>query len=316
MLKKIGIALALAALLAAPAAASSVAALSLVPEDAAVVGSVRLADLRSNPFQLRVFEETDRIASDGDGARFLKEAGLDIRNDVDSVVACTSANGSRGRALVFFEGRFDPTRISAALAQRGSVKRSTAAGEYYRIEHSENDAEAGAVAFLGSKLIAAGNESEVAAALARKASGAAGFSAGSTGLGREFHRVDPESTAWVLIDVARSRAFHESDGANGVMKALASVSLAALQATVDGDALTIKAVGLSDDEETRELLEDSLRGVTAAWRMAAQEKSPDLVSAIRKFRITRDEEGVTISGALPGDLIRSMTAEARSRGAR
>jgi hypothetical protein len=317
MLKRIGLALALLALASVPAAAAaSPGALALVPDDATTVGYVRVADLRSNPFQLRIFEETDKMTSDGDAARFLAEAGLDLRNDVDSVVACTSAAaGARGRTLVFFEGRYDPERIGAALVKRGAVPASSAGGDYYRLKEGNADREPGALAFLGTDLVAAGNESAVAAALARRASGAAGFSSG-TGLGREFHRIDPASTAWVLLDVQKSHAYRESGGgsgnASGVLAALKSVSFAAMQATVESDALTVKAIGLSDDEETRELLEDSLRGLTAAWRMAAQEKNPELVSAIRKFKVTRDGEGVTIAGTLPGDLIRSMTAEART----
>ena len=323
MLKRIGLALALLALVSVPAAAAaSPGALALVPDDATTVGYVRVADLRSNPFQLRVFEETDKITADGDAAKFLVEAGLDLRNDVDSVVACTAAvPDARGRTLVFFEGRYDPARIGAALVKRGAVSVSAAGGggDYYRLKEGNSDREPGALAFLGANLVAAGNESAVAAALARHASGAAGFSSGS-GLGREFHRIDPASTAWVLVDVQKSHAYREggsgSGNASGVMAALKSVSFAAMQATVEGDALTVKAVGLSDDEETRELLEDSLRGLTAAWRMAAQEKSPELVAAIRKFKVTRDGEGVTISGTLPGDLIRSMTAEARTHRAK
>jgi hypothetical protein len=39
--------------------------------------------------------------------------------------------------------------------------------------------------------------------------------------------------------------------------------------------------------------------------MAVQSKSPDLVTALRKFRISRDSEGVTISGRLPAELLKS-----------
>jgi hypothetical protein len=321
MLKRTGLALALLALVSVPAAAAaSPGALALVPDDATTVGYVRVADLRTNPFQLRVFEETDKITANGDAGKFLAEAGLDLRNDVDSVVACTAAvPDARGRTLVFFEGRYDPARMGAALIKRGAVKVSAAGGDYYRLKEGNADREPGAMAFLGANLVAAGNESAVAAALGRRASGATGFSAGS-GLGREFHRIDPASTVWVLVDVQKSHAYREHGGGSGnassVMAALKSVSIAALQATVEGDALTVKAIGLSDDEETRELLEDSLRGVTAAWRMAAQEKNPDLVAAIRKFKVTRDGEGVTIAGTLPGDLIRSMTAQARAGSAK
>lgn len=321
MLKRIGLTLALLALASVPvAAAASPGALALVPDDATTVGYVRVADLRTNPFQLRVFEETDKITANGDAAKFLAEAGLDLRNDVDSVVACTTAaSDARGRTLVFFEGRYDPARMGAALVNRGAAKVSAAGADYYRLKEGNSDHEPGALAFLGANLVAAGSESAVAAALARHASGAAGFSSGN-GLGREFHRIDPASTAWVLVDVQKSHAYRQGAGgsgnASGVMAALKSVSFAAMQATVEGDALTVKAVGLSDNEETRELLEDSLRGLTAAWRMAAQEKSPDLVAAIRKFKVTRDGEGVTIAGTLPGELIRSMTAQARAGSAK
>jgi hypothetical protein len=316
MTKKIGLALAVGALLAAPAIAASGGALSLVPADATAVGFVRAADLRSNPFQLRVFEETDKLTADGDGARFLAEAGLDLRNDVDAVVACTTGSrDARGRTLVAFEGRFDPTRVAAALTQRGAVGVSTPAGDYFRLKESSGERGPGAVAVLGPNLILAGNEAAVAAALVQRASGAGGFVAGG-GLGREYHRVDPAATAWVLVDVQGSRIHSERGGPSGVMGALKSVSIAAFQATVEGDALAVKATGLSSDEETRELIEDALRGVTAAWRMAAQEKNPELVSVIRNFKVTRDDEGVTIAGTLPGDLIRSFTAAKRDRATR
>ncbi|MGH9368183.1 MAG: hypothetical protein ACRD3M_10975 [Thermoanaerobaculia bacterium] len=310
---------ALAALLAAaPAAAASRDALSLVPADATSVGFVRIADLRSNPFQLRVFEETDRLGADGDAARFLEDAGLSLRDDVDAVVACTtSSDGRRGRSLVFFQGRFDTRKLAAALRKRGAVRESAGGREYFRLKEDASDEHGpGAVALVDARLVVAGSQAAVLGALSDLARGGTRFSSGE-GLGRELRRVDPAATAWVLVDVEKWRragaAPREDGPAAGVVSALKSVSLFTMQATVEGDALAVKATGLSADEETRELLEDALRGLTAAWRMAAQEKSPELVSAIRKFRVSRDDEGVTISGTLPGELIRSLSAEAKRR---
>jgi hypothetical protein len=300
-------------LAAAPAAAASRDPMSLVPADATSVGFVRIADLRANPFQLRVFEEADRLSADGDAHRFLEEAGLSLRDDVDSVVACTSAaRGERGSTLVLFEGRFDTKKLSAAIARRGASAQSAGGREYYRLQ---GEGKSGAVALVDARLIIAGDEPAVLGALTALASGGAGFS--SSGLGRELHRVDPAATAWVLVDVPKWRrpeaSTHGDGAAAGVVTALRSVSLFTLEATVEGDALAVEATGLSSDEETRELLEDALRGVTAAWRMAAQEKSPELVATLRKFKVSRDGEGVTISGTLPGDLIRSLSAQARAR---
>ena len=56
-----------------------------------------------------------------------------------------------------------------------------------------------------------------------------------------------------------------------------SVSIVALEATVKSDGVEFAATGLSSDAESRDLLEDALRGVLAMWRLAVQEKSPELV---------------------------------------
>jgi hypothetical protein len=315
--------LAAAALLTAPPAVGATrGALSLVPADATTVGFVRVADMRSNPFQLKVLDETDRFTADGDAGRFIREAGIDPRQDLDAVVATmTALEGGKGRVLVLFEGRFDRGKLSSALAHRGAVAASTPGGDYYRLKESENHSdsghehEPGAVAFIDSHLVIAGNEPAVVAALADRKAGGTGFASGR-GLGRELHRIDPAATAWILADVEKCRKLgaerHADQGpAAGVMSALKNVSLVAVQASVDNDALALQATGLCADAETRSLIEDALRGLTAAWRMAAQEKSPELVSAIRKFEIRSNDEGVTISGKLPGELIRSLTAEAR-----
>jgi hypothetical protein len=304
-------------LVATAVAAGSRDAMSLVPPDATSVGFVRVADLRSNPFQVRVFEETDKLSAEGEAGRFLQEAGLNLREDVDSVIVCTVSGGAgaQSRVLLLADGRFDPKRLSAAAAKRGAEPRVSTGGNYYRLKDSgSGEKHPGAVAFVDEHLTLAGSEPAVVSALWARASGGSGFASGQ-GLGRELRRVDPAATAWALVDVQKWRAARApvsgDSPAAGVASALKQVTLATFQITVQGDALVVKGTGLSPDEETRGLLEDALRGLTAAWRMAAQEKSPELVAVIRRIQVTRDGEGVTISGVLPGDLIRTLTAEAR-----
>jgi hypothetical protein len=77
------------------------------------------------------------------------------------------------------------------------------------------------------------------------------------------------------------------------------LSLVTFQADVTESAVTISASGVASDEETRQNLEDVLRGMLAAWRMSAQSKNPELVSAIRKIKVSRTGDGVTIAGELP-----------------
>lgn len=294
--------------------------LALIPEDAISVGLVRLAELRSGPLAGPLFEETDRISSNGSAARFMEDAGLRPREDVDVVVASLSGDPQSGnpRPLLFFAGRFDPVKLSAAALGRGAIRASSEGAEYFRLPEGSRGGghgEPGAVAFLDERLVIAGSEAAVARALVGRADGGTGFVSGR-GLGRELGRVNTGSTAWALVDVEKLRRWKPEQArgaAAGVVAALQSVSLFSMEARVSPDALELSATGVSSDEATRELLEDSLRGLTAAWRMAVQEKSPELVSAIRRFRITRDDTGVTISGSLSGDLIRTLTDPAQRR---
>ena len=90
-----------------------------------------------------------------------------------------------------------------------------------------------------------------------------------------------------------------------------SVTFFSFQASVHADDLSVTASGVSPDAETRQLLEDSLRGVIAMWRLAASEKSPEIVAVLRKFKIESDGDTVTVRGTLPGSVVRSL-AEKRS----
>jgi hypothetical protein len=326
---------ALAAALAVPAAAATDDALSLVPADAASVGVIHVSDLRSSPLAARVFSDTDKLTVDGDAAHFLSEARLNPKEDVDTVVAAGSpkgAGGSAGWGLVLFEGRFDAAALGTAIAGRGAVKKTTPAGDYYLLPdkgtaHSSNH-EQGAIAFASNRLVIAGNESSVVAALARRSAGGTPFRSGA-GLGQHLGRIDSGASAWALVDVTRlpvgdkAKSFHASGTLNGkefdvkaqsgpqdaamsLVSSMKNVSLLALQATAKGDALKLNATGLVNDDETAGLMEDALRGVLAAWRLAAQEKSPDTVAVLRKFTVTRDKSSVSIAGTLPGAAVRAM----------
>ena len=85
-----------------------------------------------------------------------------------------------------------------------------------------------------------------------------------------------------------------------------SVSLIAVQTTVRDDSLDFQATGVASSPEDRDNLEDALRGVLAMWRMAVQDKSPELVPVIRKFKVESDGDGVSIRGNLPATFLRSL----------
>jgi hypothetical protein len=324
-------ALAFASALALPAAAATDSALALVPADAASVGVIHVADLRTSPLAARVFSDTDRLTVDGDAAHFLAEARLNPKEDVDTVVAAGSprgAGGSAGWGLVLFEGRFDAGALGAAIASRGAERKSTPAGDYFLLPDKGQNAarhEPGAIAFASNRLVIAGNEASVVAALAQRSAGGTAFRSGA-GLGRHLGRIDSGASAWALVDVTRlpakdaaARHAHVQAEGNGMdaaatlVSSMKNVSLLALQATAKGDALKLNATGVASDDETAGLMEDALRGVLAAWRLAAQEKSPDTVAVLRKFAVTRDRSTVSVSGTLPGATVRALAEKKHAK---
>jgi hypothetical protein len=316
---RLSLALAAAAALALPALASP-DALGLVPPNAATVGMVKLRDMRSSPLSSMLFQQTDKMSTDGEAEKFLTDAGLAPSKDVDVLVVSTTPRtnlGSEADILVAAEGRFNAQRLTSALLARGAVKK----GAYLLLPDSDHDGNAtssdnGAVAFPSSSLVLAGNERAVAAALTAYANGGTGFrSAGALAL--DLSRIDKNATAWALVDVARAARLTKNNatptghGAQGaaLATALKSLSTMAVWATDTGDALELGAIGLSSNGETLQLIEDTVRGALSALRLAAQDKAPEMVTVLRRFDITRKDDSVRIEGSIPASTLRDVMAK-------
>ncbi|HYI13397.1 MAG TPA: hypothetical protein VEK57_30405 [Thermoanaerobaculia bacterium] len=290
-------------------------ALSLVPANAVTVGMVKLADIRTSPLSGVLFEHTDKMSTDGEAQKFLSDAGLSPTKDVDVLVVATTprtALGSEADVLVVAEGRFHAERLTNALVARGAIKKNG-----YVLLDKEGDSENAAVAFPTASLAIAGTERSVIAALAARASGGTGFRTRGL-LGAELPRIDANATAWALVDVTRAArlgngAGHVGNGkgqaGEALRAAMKSVSTMAIWAKDKGDSLELGAFGLSNDPETLELLEDTLRGGLSALRLAVKEKSPEMVSVLRRFDVSRKSDSILIEGSIPAAQIRHMLAQ-------
>ena len=310
-------ALTLVAVCALPALAAS-DGLSLVPANAVTVGMVKIAELRTSPLSSFVFQHTDRMSTDGEAQKFLSEAGLSLTKDVDVLVVATSARtnlGSEADVLVVAEGRFDVARLTKALLARGAVQKAG-----YLIPPHEGDAgRTGAVAFPSTSLAIAGSEQAVVAALEAHANGGTGF-ATRGGLAMDLSRIDRSASAWALIDVTRAARLTkagnvnpgESNAGDALKLALKSVSTMAVWAKDKGDALELGAFGVSPDEETLTLIEDTVRGGLSALRLAVKDKSPEMVPVLRRFDVSRSNDAVRIEGSIPASAIRDAIAKKRA----
>ena len=302
----------LALTLTAASAFAKTDALSLIPNDAVSVGVVRLAEIRTSPLSSMLFEQTDKVSANGDADRFLTDAGLAPTKDIDLIVVSTfprTALGSEAEVLVAADGRFNVDRLTKALLSRGAVQKTG----YLLLPTSDNSSKVGAVAFPDSRLALIGTEKAVIDALANRTAGGTNFLQAG-GLGRDSSRIDPHATAWAIVDVARAQRLtngpHVSSNHNAsttvLSTALKNMSTGALWATDTGDAVKLGAFGMSQDAETLQLVEDAIRGALAAARLAVQDKSPELVSVLRRFSVTHSDTAVTLSGTVPADSLRNL----------
>lgn len=295
-------------------------ALSLVPANAATVGMVKLAEMRSSPLSSMLFQHTDKMSADGEAAKFLAEAGLSPAKDVDVLVVATapkSSLGSEADVLVIAEGRFNAERLTNALVTRGATKKG---GYLVLPDDGDDDRDGkGAIAFPSNSLVLAGTEDAVAAALAARANGGTGFRTRGA-LGMDLGRVDQTATAWALVDVTRAArltkggSIQTGKGQSGeaLAAAIRSVSTIAVWAKDTGNALQLGAFGLSSDAETLQLLEDTVRGGLSALRLAVRDKSPDMVSVLRRFDVSRKDDAVFIEGSIPASQLRELMAKKRA----
>lgn len=304
------------------AAFAEIGALSLVPSDAVSVGVVHLKELRTSPLSSTLFEHADKVGCNGEADRFLTDAGLDPGKDIDLLVVAASPRtrlGSEGEVLVAAEGRFNADRLTKALLARGATRKTTEHGVYYILPDSEEPK--GAAAFPTSSLALVGSESAVIEALATRAAGGGTFTAASL-LGRDAAaRIDRDASAWAIVDITRASRLGvgprlprgRDQSGDALTAAIRSVSTVAVWATDTGDALKLGAFGLANDEETLALLEDTIRGAFAAMRLAVKDKSPDMVSVLRRFDVDRTSDSVRVSGTIPAESLRKLMAHKRAQ---
>lgn len=295
--------------------------LSVVPDNAATVGLIRLDDVRSGPLGSRLFDDINRAGADGELTQILDETGLQPDRDIDALVFASTPRGLTGESdmIVAMTGRFDPARLAAAIQSRGAQSRSAGGATYWMppAEEGQSDSRKAAVWFAAPDLTVAGTEPAVLRAIEDLRNGGSSFR-GASPLSMELRRIDPVASGWLVVDVQRSARLAAARpdipenapfNAAALAKNMKKVSTVAVWAREDDDEVLFGAVAVSTDAETRSLLADLLRGATAAWRMAAQEKRPELVSVIRGFSISDGSDSVTITGSLPSELVRKATSK-------
>ncbi len=243
--------------------------LAYLPADSAIVGYANVRDVMQSEFRQKMIQ----VIPSGEGrAEFLRETGIDIERDIDTVVASLRTGASKTDAVALVRGRFNDGQIEGLIRQHGGtveqyqgvrmVVANPAQMASPDMPHDMTGAhDAMAVAFLESGLLAVGSIEAVKRAIDAKASGQNATT--NAELMKHINDVQGGQSAWV---VGRFDALQQSELPAEIKQHLPAVQWFALTTHVNGGVTGSLRAETADDVAAEDL-RDVVRGGLAMGRL-------------------------------------------------
>ena len=239
-----------------------------------------------------------QFAPDSDkGADHLREeTGIDIRSDVDQVIASMSTDAGDGRPLLLVRGRFDLARIESLIRQNGGQV------EEYQgkrlLTHPEGKL---GVGFVEPGLVAVGTAAAVRSAIDTKASG--NDITDNAEVMNHVHDID-NGNAWA---VARFDALARAGGLPAdLAKQLPAINWFAVTGTINGGIHAVVRAEARDEAAANDL-RDVVRGFLALARMQTGQRA-EFADLMNSFELGGQGNTVSLGFAVPSELIDALAA--------
>jgi hypothetical protein len=278
--------------------------LSYVPADARMVAfadvrSVVGSELRQ---KLRQFEP-----SDDQKHEFETQTGIDIENDIDSVLAAAWPSGEnsslQGPPLVLARGRFDAVRIEGLIREHGG---SVEDYKGKRLLVVESQPAGMAVAFVEPGLIAAGSTAAVRRAIDVKESGV-GSVTGNAEVMQLIKDAD-DGNAWA---VARFDALSAGPLPQEIALQLPPINWFSATGRVDSGLEAIIRAQTKDEKSAQDLRE-VIRGFMALARLQAGNQA-QFADVVNSLELGGEGTTVTLRLAVPANVIDTVAALTAAR---
>ena len=291
-------------------------ALSLLPASADLVVWADYFALRKSDLVAEMESRIDSIPEAAEHYRqFVRETGLDPRQDTDQVlISLRNAAGSGGFLLVA-QGRFAGSRILEEAAEKGGtlttpregIRVWTSRREGDKADDPSPDGRIVALAQPDANTLLFGEESEVLRAL-DVATGAKRPEAREPRFRDLLAGADRKAPVWAVLnseslatrvssEIARSNSDWKPGGA------IASVESVRMACWVGKD-LDMKIQVEAKDAESAGLLGDLFRGAVAAGKLAAKDSDPELLKTLQELTIAEEGTGIEIRVRIPGSRLR------------
>jgi hypothetical protein len=223
-----------------------------------------------------------------------QQIGLDLEQDVDSVVVASLPGGTRpeGMPLLLAHGRFDAGRIEAEIRNAGG---SPTTYQGIRLVANEKIA----AAFIEPGFIAVGDPASVRLALDTKSNGAA-ITADASAM-RLVGRVDDANT-WVVANFEDLQAAKSLPG--GVAGQLPAITWLAASGDV-GDGFSARIFAEGRDQKAAQDLQEVVRGFVALARMQSGQEAA-LSELLNSVELSSEGNTVTLSFAVPASFFERL----------
>jgi hypothetical protein len=259
-----------------------------VPSDARVLGFANVRAVMDSEVRRKLME----IHPGADNAdRFRERTGINIDQDIDSVVAAVTsdAGAQQGPPLVLARGRFDQVRLEGFAREEGGVVEDY---KGLRLVTHDNFA----VAFVEPGLVALGAPAAVRRAIDTKLAGTGNIT-GNDELMKLVKQVD-NGTVW---GVARLDSLTVRLPAE-VQDRLPAISWFSIKGVINGGIEGLISAEARDDQSAQNLRQ-VVQGFVALGRMQAGPNHPEITEFLNSLQLTGQGRTVSLGFSVPSAMI-------------
>jgi hypothetical protein len=265
-----------------------------VPSDARVLGFANVRAVMDSEVRRKLME----IHPGADNAdRFQERTGINISQDIDSVVAAVTSEVPEGHGppLVLARGRFDQVRLEGFAREEGGVVE-----EYKGVRLITHD-EFG-VAFVEPGLVALGAPAAVRRAIDTKLAGNGNITSNDE-LMKLVKQVD-NGTVW---GVARLDAITGVRLPAEVKDRLPAISWLSIKGVINGGIEGLISAEARDDQAAQDLRQ-VVQGFVALGRMQAGPNHPEIAEFLNSLQLTGQGRTVSLGFSVPAAMIDTLGA--------
>jgi len=268
--------------------------LAYVAPDARIVGFANVREIMDSELRQKLMELQP---GSSDGADHLQEqTGIDIRRDVDSVVAVIAGGDDDARPLLLARGVFDTARIEALIVGHGG-----AVEEYQGQRLIVHEGNALAVGFLESGLAAVGTPVAIRRAIDTKVAG--NDVRDNAEVMRLVQNID-NGNAWL---VARFDAITGGPQLpEELAKQLPPITWFSASGSVNGGVRGVLHAEARDETAANDL-RDVIRGFVALARMQTGQRA-ELADLMNSLELGGQGNTVSLGFSVPPELIDALGA--------